>query len=67
MEKEPIDEVAETQVRKFLTVLFVTRRMKLLKILAGIYCWTPEQLADYQERFVKPADCVPIWSTGIPI
>ena len=54
-------EFAEAQVRKFLSVLFANRARRHLKTLAEIYGWSPEMLVEYEQRFIKPADVVPIF------
>ena len=57
---ETADEFAEAQVRRFLTVLFVTRAKRHLKALADLYGWSPELLAENEQRFIKTSDFVPI-------
>jgi hypothetical protein len=52
----------EAQVRRFMTVLFVTRAKRHLKTLAELYGWSPETLASYEEEFIRVADFVPVWS-----
>lgn len=59
---ETADEMAEGQVRRFLTTLFVARKRRLLKSLADLYGWSPEELAAHEERFIKIADSVPVFS-----
>ena len=59
---ETAEEFAEGQVRRFLTTLIVARKRRHLKTLAEVYGWTPEQLADAEQRFLKTADCVPTFS-----
>ena len=56
---ETADEMAEGLVRRFLTTLFVARKRRLLKALADLYSWTPEELAAHEERFIKIGDSVP--------
>jgi len=56
---ETAEEFAEGQVRRFLTVLFVQRAKRHLKALADLYGWSPEQLAEAEQRFLKPATFVP--------
>jgi hypothetical protein len=56
---ETAQEFAEGQVRRFMTVLFVARAKRHLKALAELYSWSPEQLADYETRFIKPAAFIP--------
>ncbi len=56
---ETPQEFAEGQVRRFMTVLFVARAKRHLKSLSELYEWTPEQLADYETRFIKPAAFIP--------
>jgi len=52
-------EFADAQMRRFLTVLFVTRAKRHLKTLADLYGWSPEMCAEYEQRFIKPAEFVP--------
>jgi hypothetical protein len=52
-------EFTSAQVRKFLTVLFVTRARRHLRTLAEHYNWSPETLAANEARFIHTADCVP--------
>lgn len=56
---ETADEMAEGHVRRFLTTLFVVRKRRLLKALADLYSWSPEELAAHEERFIKIGDSVP--------
>ena len=56
---ETAQEFAEGQVRRFMTVLFVARAKRHLKSLGELYGWTPEQLAEYEARFIKPAAFIP--------
>jgi len=53
------DEFTDSQVRRFLTVLFTLRFKRHLKALADLYGWSPEMLAENEARFIKPANCVP--------
>lgn len=59
---ETADEMAEGQVRRFLTTLFVARKRRLLKTLATLYGWSPEELAAHDERFIKIPESVPLFS-----
>lgn len=59
MEYEPRKEFIDGQLRKFFTVLFVTRARRHLATLATLYGWTEEQKEEYDERFIKITDCVP--------
>jgi hypothetical protein len=59
---ETADEMAEGQIRRFLTTFFVARKRRLLKTLAELYSWSPEELAAHDERFIKINDSVPLWS-----
>jgi hypothetical protein len=59
---ETRDEFAEAQVRRFLTVLFTNRARTHLRALAAAYEWTPEQLSAYEQRFIQPAQMVPVWA-----
>ena len=62
---ETAEEFAEGQVRRFLTVLFVARAKRHLKALAEMYNWSPEQLTDAEQRFLKPIAFVPQMSSTI--
>lgn len=55
------EEAAEAQVRRFLTILFVARAKRHLKALSEIYGWSPETLAENEARFIKIAECVPVF------
>lgn len=57
-----MDSFAEAQVRRTLTIFFVNRRKRLLKLVAELYGWSPETLAAHEERFIKISDCVPLFS-----
>ena len=59
---ETSEEYASSQVRRLLTVLFVSRAKRHLKTLAELYSWSPEQLAEAEQRFIKTADFVPTFS-----
>jgi hypothetical protein len=48
-------EFADSQIRRFMTVLLINRAKRHLKTLADIYGWSPETLATNEERFVRPA------------
>ncbi len=54
-------EYAESQVRRFLTVLFVTRAKRHLRTLAELYGWSPETLATNEQRFIRVGEHVPIF------
>jgi hypothetical protein len=56
---ETAQEFAEGQVRRFMTVLFVARAKRHLKALSELYGWSPEQLAEYETRFIKPTTFIP--------
>jgi hypothetical protein len=58
---ETRDEFAEAQVRRFLTVLFTNRARTHLRTMAAAYDWSPEQLTAYEQRFIQPAQMVPVW------
>jgi hypothetical protein len=58
---EPPQEYAPTQIRRFMTVLFIERAMSHLKVLAVEYGWSPEKLVEYETRFIKHSDLVPEW------
>jgi hypothetical protein len=60
---ETPQEFAEGQVRRFMTVLFVARAKRHLKSLGELYGWTPGQLAEYEARFIKPAEFIPQFVT----
>jgi hypothetical protein len=53
------DEFTEAQIRKFMTVLFVTRARRHLKTLSELYSWSPEELAAHEARFIRVSECVP--------
>jgi hypothetical protein len=54
-------EYAEAQVRRFMTVLFVSRAKRHLRTLAELYGWSPETLAANEQRFIRVAEHVPIF------
>lgn len=56
-------EYAETSVRRYLTVLFTTRARRHLRLLAEHYGWTPEQLTEYENRFIRAAYMTPRFAT----
>lgn len=56
---ETTREFAESQARRFMTVLFVARARRHLRTLAGLYGWTPETLAAHEARFIKTENTVP--------
>lgn len=51
----------ETQIRKFMTVLFTERAKRHLKTLAVEYGWSSQMLAEYETRFIKPVNFVPFF------
>jgi hypothetical protein len=55
-------EFAESQVRRFMTVLFIARARRHLRNMATIYGWTPETLAAYEKRFILTEDMVPTFA-----
>ena len=55
------EEAAEAQVRRFITALMIERKKRHLKTLSEIYGWSPEQLSEYEVRFIKTTDCVPVF------
>lgn len=59
-------EYAESQIRKFMTVLFVTRAKRHLKTLADLYGWSPETLEANEQRFIRIGDHVPIFVEPTP-
>ena len=61
---ETSEEYAAAQVRRFLTELFVSRAKRHLGALAELYSWSPEQLAEAEQRFIKASDCVPIFRSN---
>jgi hypothetical protein len=63
MQHQSRAEFEESQVRRLLTVLFLTRAKRHLKTLAEVYSWSPEQLLEYEERFIQYNACVPIFAT----
>jgi hypothetical protein len=46
-----------------LTLLFTKRAKRHLKTLADSYGWSEELLAEYEERFIKPAELTPLFLT----
>lgn len=54
-------EYAETEIRKFMTVLFIERAMSHLKTLANEYGWSPEKRLEYETRFIRHRDLLPEW------
>jgi hypothetical protein len=52
-------EFAESQVRRFMTSLFIARARRHLRTLATIYNWTPETLAAHESRFIRTEYMVP--------
>jgi hypothetical protein len=56
---ESTDEFTEGYIRRFLTTLYIARRRRHLKALADLYGWSPEALAEAEDRFIKTAECVP--------
>jgi hypothetical protein len=58
---ETPQEYASTQIRRFMTVLFIERARSHLKVLAVEYGWSPERLLEYEIRFIKQAELVPTW------
>jgi len=44
-----------------MTVLFTERAKRHLKTLAVEYNWSPQMLAEYEARFIKPIDFVPLF------
>jgi hypothetical protein len=59
-------EYAEAQVRRFMTVLFVTRAKRHLRTLAELYGWSPETLAANEQRFIRVADHAPVFVSPNP-
>jgi hypothetical protein len=47
-------EFADSQIRRFMTVLLTARAKRHLKTLAELYGWSPETLAAHEERFIRP-------------
>jgi hypothetical protein len=56
MDYDTRQDFIDCQLRRFLTVLFVTRARRHLATLATLYGWTEEQKAEYDERFIKITD-----------
>ncbi len=54
-------EYADSQIRRMLTLLFTKRAKRHLKTLADSYGWSEELLAEYEERFIKPAELTPLF------
>ncbi len=46
-------EFAESQSRRFFTVLFTLRAKRHLRTLAEQYGWSSETLASYEARFIR--------------
>lgn len=63
---ETSKEYAESQVRRFMTVLFVNRAKRHLRTLAELYGWSPETLATNEQRFIRVGDCVPVFVEPTP-
>jgi hypothetical protein len=59
MDKQTPAEYEESEVRKFLTVLFFRRGKRLLKTLADTYSWSPEVLQEHESRFLIASYFVP--------
>ena len=57
-----LTEYSESQIRKFMTMLFILRAKRHLKSLAVLYNWTPEMQAEYEQRFIHTADMIPQWN-----
>jgi hypothetical protein len=58
---ETAEEYATAQVRRLLTVLFVSRAKRHLQALAELYGWSSEQLTEAEQRFIKTPEFVPIF------
>lgn len=56
---ETTREFSESQVRRFMTVLFIARARRHLRTLATLYNWTPETLAAHEARFIRTEVMVP--------
>lgn len=52
-------EYQESQVRLFLTVLFMKRAQRHLRTLATLYGWSPEHLTEMESRFLQQANFTP--------
>lgn len=46
-------DFAESQIRRFFTVLFTFRARRHLRTLADHYGWSAETLASYESRFLR--------------
>jgi len=57
-----ITEYSESQIRRFMTMLFTLRARRHLRNLAILYNWTPETLSEYEQRFIQTANMVPVWT-----
>jgi hypothetical protein len=53
-------DFAESQLRRFFTVLFTVRAKRHLRVLAEHYGWPPETLAEYETRFVRAPHTAPL-------
>jgi len=62
-----MNEYDTTQLRKFLTALLVRRAQRHLRTLAILYKWSPEELADQEERFIKPGDIAATVSSSLTL
>ncbi len=54
-------EYSESQARRFMTTLFTLRAVRHLRSLGAAYGWTPDQLVEYERRFISAADMTPDW------
>ena len=61
---ETSQEFAEGQVRRLMTVLFISRARRHLRTLAAAYGWSPETLAAHEARFIRTADFIPVFSAA---
>lgn len=50
-------EFADSQIRRFMTVLLTVRAKRHLKTIADMYGWSPDTLAANEERFIRPSLC----------
>jgi hypothetical protein len=68
MQNQTPSEIALSQTRRFFTVLFTVRAKRHLKTLADHYGWSPDVLANYEQRFIRVADMVPLFgsATALP-
>jgi hypothetical protein len=45
-----------------MTVLAIERAKRHLKTLAVAYNWSPEMVKEYEQRFIRPSEMIPVWT-----